>query len=451
MRVKRARLGVAFTLLLLPCCVANAWSADQSGNRAGQPDAEPTSACASLAQKDFPKTFKSSSWFGRAISKEHVWDCGANQPRHYEELYFQLGLSVSGGRIAGGLSCQTSQTLRSPAGSAYTTESGRGGVITGGKAVGSHYSFHVVFCDDYTQSCDLRGRTQGDDLLAGTYTCNRAGKQVDSGIWSVRQSFIGQPRCPDLYGPQDFRDKAMHGMVEFAGSPAKPVPGAKLTVICGANRKIVGQAETDANGRYTIAGTQGGVRYDCILDPAILGYRKGAMICIANSFFDWRVAKGFNPIITLCNPDRWPQQCHDPQARSYHAYNAQSDDVEMSGYVAYETKSVPFKYAPGAKIEVCSASNKLLGSGRTDAQGYYEVHVPINRGPYSCRLYPSKADASAGYLGGVAGCHAGGWLLRLGQTPSATGGVRCLDYLGPCPAGSISYVDVRPLTGECLP
>jgi hypothetical protein len=77
--------------------------------------------------------------------------------------------------------------------------------------------------------------------------------------------------------------------------------------------------------------------------------------------------------------------------------------------------------------------------------------VPINHGPYSCKLHPSEADSSAGYLGGVAGCQANGWSLRLGQTPSAMSGSGCDDYVGPCSAGSISPVKVLPLTGRCLP
>jgi hypothetical protein len=404
-----------------------------------------------LAQRDFPKVSKSSAWRGKAISWHHVWDCGANESRHYEELYFQIGLAVEGHRIAGGFSCETTNTLRTPTGGASTTDSGRSAVITRGEVINFHYSFHVVFCDDYTQSCDLRGRSLGDILLAGTYDCSRAGKQVDSGIWTVEPLSNGQPNCPDLYGTSNFkRDEKLQGVVESTGEPARPIRGAGITVMCRGNGKVLARVETDANGRYAVPGMQLGVRYACILDPRIPGYRKGEITCIPRAFLDWQLAKGLNPVATPCSPGLWPEQCYGPQAPRYHAFDPKPDDVEISGGVAYETKSLPFKYASGATIEVCSASNKLLGTGRTDAQGYYEVYVPINRGPYSCRLQPSEADSSAGYLGGIASCHANGWLLRVGQTPSATDAPGC-DYVGPCPGRPIFPVEVLPPAGKCLP
>jgi hypothetical protein len=205
-QVKLARFGIGPVLIVLLCRVANARGADQSLNQARQPDAEPTSACESLAQRDFPKVSNSSAWRGKASSWHHVWDCGANESRHYEELYFQLGLAVAGHRITGGLSCDTtSGPLRAPGGGTYSTDSGRSGIITRGWVKDSYYSFHVVFCDDTTQSCDLRGHSLGDILLAGTYDCSRAGKQVDSGIWTVEPLNNGQPNCEDLNGPADFK------------------------------------------------------------------------------------------------------------------------------------------------------------------------------------------------------------------------------------------------------
>ena len=236
----------------------------------------------------------------------------------------------------------------------------------------------------------------------------------------IRAHLTVPPKCPifdSLYGPSDYPPvETLQGVVEFAGEPTKPVPGAEITVVCSESGQVLGRVETDANGHYAVHGMQFGKRYNCILDPKIPGYRKGEMTCITSAFLDWQVIKGFNPVVIPCDPGRWPERCHAPQARRYHAFDPQryqmSDpkpvEVKISGVVAYETKSVPFKYASGVPIEVCSASNKLLGSGRTDAQGYYEVHVPHSRGPYSCRLFPSEVDSSAGYLGGIASCHANG-------------------------------------------
>ena len=86
--------------------------------------------------------------------------------------------------------------LKSPGGGTYQTYGGRPGVITRGRVSGSHYSFHVVFCDDYAQSCDLRGRKFGDIFIAGRYLCHR-GKQLESGIWTVEpNNHIPRPQPP---------------------------------------------------------------------------------------------------------------------------------------------------------------------------------------------------------------------------------------------------------------
>lgn len=172
--------------LILFCDIAIAQVADHSPNQAQQPGAGPTSACESLRQKDFPKDTKSSLWRGRATSKDHVWNCIANERRNYEEMWFQIGLSVAGDRIAGGLECDVSSgPIKEPDGRTYETYGGRSGVITSGRVNGDHYSFRVVFCDDYAESCELRGRKMADILIAGRYVCRRAGKQLNSGIWTV--------------------------------------------------------------------------------------------------------------------------------------------------------------------------------------------------------------------------------------------------------------------------
>jgi hypothetical protein len=112
-----------------------------------------------------------------------------------------------------------------------------------------------------------------------------------------------------------------------------------------------------------------------------------------------------------------------------------------------------FKPAPDVTMEVCSASSKLLGQARTDAQGYYELHIhkdlPKNSGRYICLLHPSPADSSAGFLEGVANCHANNWYLRLGRTPRAFDAPIC-DLVGPCLGRPITPVAVHPLTAECL-
>ena len=178
--------------LIFFCSIALAQVADRPSNQAQQPEAEPTSACESLFQKDFPKGAKFYRWRGRATSNDH-WDCTANERRNStEQMWFEIGLSVAGDRIDGGFECQTqSGLLKSPGGGTYQTYGGRPGVITRGRVSGSHYSFHVVFCDDYAQSCDLRGRKFGDIFIAGRYLCHR-GKQLESGIWTV------EPNLPTL-------------------------------------------------------------------------------------------------------------------------------------------------------------------------------------------------------------------------------------------------------------
>jgi hypothetical protein len=158
-------------------------------------------------------------------------------------------------------------------------------------------------------------------------------------------------------------------------------------------------------------------------------------------------------VVTACSPASWPHKCHGHEVRSYHTFDPDSADVEISGWVGYDG-TPPFKRAPGATMQVCSASNKLLGHARTDAQGYYELHIPKdllrNSGRYICVLHPSAADTSTGYSEGVANCHANNWFLTRGQTPRASDAPGC-DLVGPCPEGAILPVAVHPLTAECLP
>jgi hypothetical protein len=196
--VRRAKFYVqTFYLglsLIFVCSIALAQVADRPSNQAQQPGAEPTNACESLYPSDFPKVFKSSAWMGKATSRHHIWDCGANERRKYDELWFQIGLSVAGDRITGGFSCMTkSFPLKAPGGGTYWSEPGRGGPIVRGRVSGSYYSFHVVFCDDHAESCDLRGRKVAD-IIAGRYDCRRAGKRLDSGIWTVE----AEPVMPSL-------------------------------------------------------------------------------------------------------------------------------------------------------------------------------------------------------------------------------------------------------------
>jgi hypothetical protein len=286
-----------------------------------------------------------------------------------------------------------------------------------------------------------------------------------SGLGTILLILAGMPRlalcadvkpvCPSLTGVSGFKsDEVLKGGVEFtADGSSKPVSGAQITVRCIQNRKVVARVETDADGRYAVPGMQFGIRYKCSLDPRIPGYLKGETSCVTRAFFDWQVSKEFEPVVTACSPTSWPHKCHSPEVQSYHTFDPESADVEISGWVGYDG-TPPFKLAPGATIQVCSASNKLLGQARTDAQGYYELHVSKdvlkNSGRYICVVHPSAADSSAGYSGGVANCHANGWFLTLGQTPRACNAPIC-DLLGPCPEGAILPVAVHPLTAECLP
>ena len=203
--MRRAKFFVQTFLglpLILFCSMAIAQVADHASNQPQQPGAEPTSACERLYQSDFPKVFKSSAWMGKATSRHHIWDCGANERRNYEELWFQIGLSLAGDRITGGFSCMTkSPPLKAPDGGTYWREPGRSGVITRGRVSGSYYSFRVVFCDDYAESCDLLGR-KVTDIIAGRYDCRRGGKRIDSGIWTVERS-ITMSSPPQR--PQQFR------------------------------------------------------------------------------------------------------------------------------------------------------------------------------------------------------------------------------------------------------
>ena len=263
-----------------------------------------------------------------------------------------------------------------------------------------------------------------------------------------------RPVCPSLTAVSGFRsDEVLRGGVEFAADGwSKPVSGAQITVRCIQNRNIVARVETDADGRYTVPGMQFGIRYTCSLDPRIRGYLKGETGCVTRAFYDWQVSKGFEPVVTACSPASWPHKCHSPEVRSYHTFDPESADVEISGFVGYDAKNPPFKLAPDVTIEVCSASNKPLGHALTNAEGYYELHVlkDLLKNSDTCAIHPSAADSSAGYLGGMASCHANNWFLRLGQTPRASNGPIC-DLVGPCPERPILPVEVHPITGECLP
>jgi hypothetical protein len=264
-----------------------------------------------------------------------------------------------------------------------------------------------------------------------------------------------KPVCPSLTGVSGFKsDEVLTGVVEFtADESSKPVSGAQITVRCILNGRVVARVETDPDGRYAVPGMQFGIRYSCSLDPRIPGYLQGETSCITRALFDWQISKGVEPVVTACSPASWPHKCHGHEVRSYHTFDPDSADVEISGWVGYDG-TPPFKRAPGATMQVCSASNKLLGHARTDAQGYYELHIPKdllrNSGRYICVLHPSAADSSAGYSGGVANCHANNWFLTPGQTPRASDAPVC-DLVGPCPEGAITPVAVHPLTAECLP
>ncbi len=288
------------------------------------------------------------------------------------------------------------------------------------------------------------------------------------GFWVILPILAGMPRqalcadvrpvCPSLTAVSGFKsDEVLKGVVEFtADESSKPVSGAQITVRCTLNGKVVARVETDPDGHYAVLGMQFGTRYSCTLDPRIPGYLKGETTCITRVLFDWQISKGFEPVVTACSPTSWPHDCHGPEVRSYHTFDPESADVEISGWVAYDIHdSTPtFKRAPGTTMQVCSASNKLLAQACTDAEGYYELHIPKalleNSGRYICMLHPSAADSSAGYSGGVANCHANNWFLTLGKTPRAADAPGC-DLVGPCPEGSISPVPVHPLTAECLP
>jgi hypothetical protein len=264
-----------------------------------------------------------------------------------------------------------------------------------------------------------------------------------------------KPVCPSLTGVTGFKsDEVLTGVVEFTDDgSSKPVSGAQITVRCILNGKVVARVETDPDGRYAVPGMQFGIRYSCSLDPRIPGYLQGETSCITRALFDWQISKGFEPVVTACSPASWPHKCHGHEVRSYHTFDPDSADVEISGWVGYDGPP-PFKLAPGATMQVCSASNKLLGQARTDAQGYYELHIPKdflkNSGRYICVVHPSADDSSAGYSGGVANCRGNGWFLRLGRTPRASNGPIC-DLVGPCSERPILPVEVHPLTGECLP
>jgi hypothetical protein len=262
-----------------------------------------------------------------------------------------------------------------------------------------------------------------------------------------------KPMCPGpftIYGGSDLRPEILQGVVEFTGDKSsKPVPGAQVTVMCQ-DGKVLARVDTDSNGRYTVPGMQLGLGYMCVLDPKIAGYRKGEMRCITRAFLDWHVAERFNPVVSVCSSASWSgHTCHDHQELKIRAFDP--DGVEISGGVAYDNGNPTFKPAPDVTIEACSASGKPVGHARTDAQGYYEIHNPKDRGPYTCMLHPSAADSSVGYLGGVASCSANGWYLRLGQTPKAYDGPGCPDYAFPCPGGPIVPVPVHPLTKQCFP
>jgi hypothetical protein len=194
---------------------------------------------------------------------------------------------------------------------------------------------------------------------------------------------VGMPRlalcaevCPSLTNESGFKsDEVIKGGVEITtDGSSKPVSQAQITVRCIQNGKVMARVETDADGRYAVPGMQFGTRYTCRLDPRILGYLKGQTSCTTRAFFDWQVSKGFEPVVTPCSPASWPHKCHNPEVRSYHTFDPESADAEISGWVAYD--GTPLKPAPDVTMEVCSASSKLLGQARTDAHGYYESHVP---------------------------------------------------------------------------
>jgi hypothetical protein len=233
--------------------------------------------------------------------------------------------------------------------------------------------------------------------------------------------------CPTFLGASDFRPESPPGVVEF--SDAKPVCGAKITVMCK-DGKVLAQVETGTTG--ITKSLECSVDYNCLLDPKIPGYLKGEMHCITRAFLDWRLSKGFDPVVTPCSPTSWSRDtCPDRQVRKYRTFDPLTEGVEISGTVVYYTKNPPFKFVPDVTIAVCSASGKLLGRARTDALGYYELHLPKNLpkndSPYSCVL-----RAPDGYLAGEARCAALGWTLRRGQIPTAASSGRC-DYVYGCP------------------
>ena len=262
-----------------------------------------------------------------------------------------------------------------------------------------------------------------------------------------------KPVCPSLSGESGFKsNEVIEGGVEITtDGSSRSVSGAQITVRCIQTGNVIARVETDAAGHFAVPGMRFGTRYTCRLDPRISGYLSGETSCTTRAFFDWQVFKGFEPVVTSCSPASWPHQCHNPAVRSYHTFDPESADAEIQGWVAYDGTQ-PFKPAPGVTIEVCSASNKLLGQARTDAQGYYESHIAKdvlnNSGRYACAVIPSAADFSAGFLGGVANCHANNWHLRFDQTPRASDAPIC-DLVGPCPGRPIAPVAVHPLKGKC--
>src|SRR5689334_3516096 len=233
---------------------------------------------------------------------------------------------------------------------------------------------------------------------------------ADSNVPAHGHTDAAKAMCPGAYlnfFPLDFSPiRHLEGAVEFAAdkTPAKPVPGAEITVMCNDGR-VAARVETDAEGHYSVPGMQFSVVYECILDPRKSGYPLGETRCVTKDYLDWRISVGINPRVAVfcagCStaPSRWSgwYTTGDPRGGT------------LYGGVAYGAGGVPLTPFPNARIEVRSADGKLVGESRSDLHGLYEVHDVKGSGPYTCTLY----TGDAAYPGGLVSCGRGSvsWFL----------------------------------------
>jgi hypothetical protein len=191
--VRRAKFCLQLLILVVALMLPFSAALAQTVNQAQKPEAGPFGLCDGSLQIELP-----SGWQGKANSRHHAWDCGTNLQNGYVgELSLQLFLNVAGDK--GVFQCGTSRITTVPAPPGLPTTVGIGSartaVITRVAVNGSRYVLRVIFCDDHTESCDLRGRKTANSI-AGSYVCHRAGKQIDDGTWTV------EPKRKPLQGPR---------------------------------------------------------------------------------------------------------------------------------------------------------------------------------------------------------------------------------------------------------